>query len=56
MTLIDRYGLDALRYYLLTYAVQDSSGQWSDPYSVTIKVERPNLPPVAMFTTDKETG
>lgn len=40
--------------YTVTYAVQDSSGQWSDPYSVTIKVERPNLPPVAMFTTDKE--
>ncbi|WP_433745016.1 stalk domain-containing protein [Paenibacillus amylolyticus] len=40
--------------YTVTYAVQDSSGQWSDPYSVTIKVERPNLPPVAMFMTDKE--
>jgi len=40
--------------YTVTYAVQDSSGQWSDPYSVTIKVERPNLPPVAMFTTDKD--
>ncbi|PQP82195.1 DNA-directed RNA polymerase subunit beta [Paenibacillus sp. PCH8] len=40
--------------YTVTYAVQDSSGQWSDPYAVTIKVERPNLPPVGMFTTDKE--
>ncbi|KQY87634.1 DNA-directed RNA polymerase subunit beta [Paenibacillus sp. Root52] len=40
--------------YTVTYAVQDSSGQWSDPYSLTIKVEKPNLPPVAMFTTDKE--
>lgn len=40
--------------YIVTYAVQDSSGQWSDPFSLTIKVERPNLPPVAMFVTDKE--
>lgn len=40
--------------YTVTYAVQDSSGQWSDPYSVTIQVQKPNLPPVAMFTTDKE--
>ncbi|MFC9710081.1 stalk domain-containing protein [Paenibacillus sp. NPDC056933] len=40
--------------YTVTYAVQDSSGQWSDPYAVTIQVQKPNLPPVAMFTTDKE--
>ncbi|WP_440110584.1 stalk domain-containing protein [Paenibacillus sp. QZ-Y1] len=40
--------------YTVTYAVQDSSGQWSDPYAVTIQVQQPNLPPVAMFTTDKE--
>ncbi|MEI2280499.1 stalk domain-containing protein [Paenibacillus polysaccharolyticus] len=40
--------------YTVTYTVQDSSGQWSNPYTLTIKVERPNLPPVAMFTTDKE--
>ncbi|HBU85711.1 MAG TPA: DNA-directed RNA polymerase subunit beta [Paenibacillus sp.] len=40
--------------YTVTYAVQDSSGQWSDPYSVTIQVQKPNLPPVAMFMTDKE--
>ncbi|WP_342551817.1 stalk domain-containing protein [Paenibacillus sp. FSL R7-0652] len=40
--------------YTVTYSVQDSSGQWSDPYTLTIKVEQPNLPPVAMFTTDKE--
>lgn len=38
----------------ITYAVQDSSGKWSDPYSVTIRVLAPNKPPVAMFTTDKE--
>ena len=40
--------------YTITYEVQDSSGQWSDPYSVTIQVQKPNLPPVAMFETDKE--
>lgn len=38
----------------VTYYVQDSSGEWSDPYSVTIEVLAPNEPPVAMFTTDKE--
>lgn len=26
--------------YTVTYSVQDSSGQWSDPYTLTIKVER----------------
>ncbi|WP_433706887.1 stalk domain-containing protein [Paenibacillus illinoisensis] len=40
--------------YTISYQVQDSNGQWSDPYSVTIQVLQPNLPPVAMFTTDKE--
>lgn len=40
--------------YTISYQVQDSSGQWSDPYSITIQVLSPNLPPVAMFTTDKE--
>ncbi|GGH43363.1 hypothetical protein GCM10008014_04090 [Paenibacillus silvae] len=40
--------------YTVTYTVQDSSGKWSNPFTLTIKVERPNLPPVAMFTTDKE--
>lgn len=40
--------------YTISYQVQDSNGQWSDPYSVTIEVLQPNLPPVAMFTTDKE--
>lgn len=38
----------------ITYYVQDTSGEWSDPYSVTIRVLAPNEPPVAMFTTDKE--
>lgn len=41
--------------YTVTYSVQDSKGQWSDPYSQTITVEAPNQPPVAQFTTDKET-
>lgn len=40
--------------YTISYQVQDSSGQWSDPYTITIQVLSPNLPPVAMFTTDKE--
>ncbi|MGG4129109.1 stalk domain-containing protein [Paenibacillus illinoisensis] len=40
--------------YTISYQVQDSNGQWSDPYSVTIQVLQPNLPPVAMFTTDKD--
>ncbi|WP_054957676.1 stalk domain-containing protein [Paenibacillus dakarensis] len=38
----------------ITYSVQDSSGEWSDPYSVTIEVLVPNEPPVALFATDKE--
>lgn len=40
--------------YDVSYSVQDSNGTWSDPYTVTIEVKQPNLPPVAMFTTDKE--
>jgi PKD repeat protein len=40
--------------YTISYQVQDSNGQWSDPYSTTIEVLSPNLPPVAMFSTDKE--
>ncbi|MFF3926103.1 stalk domain-containing protein [Paenibacillus lactis] len=39
--------------YTITYAVQDSTGTWSDPYSVKITVVQPNQPPVAMFDTDK---
>ncbi|WP_379161866.1 stalk domain-containing protein [Paenibacillus sp. sgz5001063] len=41
-------------YYTVTYSVMDASGQWSDPYSVTIQVLQPNQPPVANFSTDKE--
>ncbi|MFD2702416.1 copper amine oxidase N-terminal domain-containing protein [Paenibacillus shunpengii] len=40
--------------YTVSYYVQDSSGTWSDAYTVTINVERPNQPPIPMFTTDKE--
>ncbi|WP_172250282.1 copper amine oxidase N-terminal domain-containing protein [Saccharibacillus deserti] len=41
--------------YTITYSVQDSTGQWSDPFSQTITVEAPNVAPVAQFTTEKET-
>lgn len=41
--------------YTVTYRVQDETGQWSDPYSVTVNVVRPHTPPVAAFTTDKDT-
>lgn len=40
--------------YTITHYVQDSSGQWSDPYTVTVNVLKPNEPPVANFTTDKD--
>lgn len=40
--------------YVVTYSVQDSSGTWSDPYSVTLTVVQPNQPPVALFETDKQ--
>ncbi|NMO97849.1 stalk domain-containing protein [Paenibacillus lemnae] len=39
--------------YVVSYAVQDESGTWSDPYQQTIQVIQPNQPPVAAFTTDK---
>jgi len=39
--------------HTVTYSVLDSNGDWSDPYSLTIQVKAPNLPPVAIFTTDK---
>lgn len=44
---------DAPGEYIVTYSVQDSTGAWSEPYSQTITVIQPNLPPVAMFETDK---
>jgi hypothetical protein len=40
--------------YVVSYSVVDVNGQWSDPYSVTINVLKPNTPPVANFTTDKD--
>jgi hypothetical protein len=39
----------------VTHWVQDESGVWSDPYSITITVKAPNQPPVAGFVTDKNT-
>ncbi|NBD24709.1 copper amine oxidase N-terminal domain-containing protein [Paenibacillus glycinis] len=39
--------------YIVTREVEDSNGVWSDPYSVTVTVKPPNLPPVADFATDK---
>lgn len=41
--------------YVVTYRVQDASGQWSDPFSLTVNVVKPHTPPVANFTTDKDT-
>lgn len=32
----------------------DANQQWSDPYTMTITVLKPNTPPVANFTTDKD--
>ncbi|GIP41794.1 hypothetical protein J45TS6_02530 [Paenibacillus sp. J45TS6] len=45
---------DAPGRYTIKYYVQDSSGSWSDPYSLTVNVLRPNQPPAALFVTDKE--
>ncbi|QHT59853.1 copper amine oxidase N-terminal domain-containing protein [Paenibacillus lycopersici] len=39
--------------YVITREVEDSNGVWSDPFSVTVTVKAPNLPPVADFTTNK---
>ncbi|USB33001.1 stalk domain-containing protein [Paenibacillus sp. YPG26] len=39
--------------YPVTYSVQDSSGEWSAPFTVNIKVVNPNVPPVAQFVTNK---
>ncbi|UVI32257.1 stalk domain-containing protein [Paenibacillus spongiae] len=40
--------------YTVTRQVQDASGEWSEPYSVTVEVLAPNMPPVADFKTEKE--
>ncbi|WP_219836412.1 stalk domain-containing protein [Paenibacillus sp. R14(2021)] len=39
--------------YVVSRQVEDSNGTWSDPYSVTVVVKPPNLPPVADFKTEK---
>lgn len=41
--------------YTVTYRAQDSSGQWSDPYTLTLTVVKPHTPPVANFMTGKDT-
>ncbi|QCT02435.1 copper amine oxidase N-terminal domain protein [Paenibacillus algicola] len=40
--------------HTVSYSVQDSSGEWSDPYTLNIEVLVPNEPPAALFTTNKE--
>lgn len=40
--------------HTVSYSVQDASGEWSDPYILSIHVSAPNTPPVAMFDTDKQ--
>jgi len=41
--------------YTISRMVQDEDGVWSRPYSITIEVLKPNMPPVADFKTDKDT-
>lgn len=41
--------------YTVTRSVQDTTGKWSAPFSVTFTVLGPNQPPQAQFTTDKIT-
>jgi PKD repeat protein len=41
--------------YEVTHWVQDEAGVWSDPYTVIITDKPPNQPPVASFSTDKDT-
>lgn len=40
--------------YTVTRSVQDTTGKWSEPYSITFTVLPPNQPPQAQFTTDKD--
>lgn len=40
--------------YTVTHWVQDETGVWSDPYTVTLMVKPPNQPPVAAFNTEKD--
>jgi len=41
--------------YTITRQVQDIRGVWSEPYSVTITVNKPNVAPTANFSTNKTT-
>jgi PKD repeat protein len=41
--------------YTVSHWVQDETGVWSEPYTVTIRVKPPNQPPVARFSTLKDT-
>lgn len=41
--------------YTVSLRVRDERGEWSEPFSVTITVLKPNEPPVAEFQTDKTT-
>lgn len=41
--------------YTVTHWVQDETGMWSDPYTVVVNAKAPNEPPVASFTTGKDT-
>ncbi|WP_239613996.1 copper amine oxidase N-terminal domain-containing protein [Cohnella mopanensis] len=41
--------------YTVSHWVQDETGVWSDPYTVTITVKPPNQPPVANFSMDQDT-
>ncbi|MFD1956647.1 stalk domain-containing protein [Paenibacillus thailandensis] len=40
--------------YTVSRTVQDANGVWSDTYSVSVTVLKANEPPVARFTTDKD--
>lgn len=41
--------------YTVSYRVRDAAGQWSDTFTLTITVVKPHVPPVANFTTTKNT-
>ncbi|WP_019639132.1 copper amine oxidase N-terminal domain-containing protein [Paenibacillus fonticola] len=41
--------------FVVSYRVKDSSGQWSDTFWLTVRVSKPHSPPVASFTTNKDT-
>ncbi|GAA0135704.1 hypothetical protein YSY43_25440 [Paenibacillus sp. YSY-4.3] len=41
--------------FVVSYRVKDSSGQWSDTFWLTVTVNKPHTPPVADFTTNKDT-